>query len=601
MDPQNIATTQLPESHTTRENESPPRWQILSYICLVVALIAIYIPLAQSTWKGSTQLHTIIEVVGTLMSAIVGLLALIRFYTRKDSFLLYIGTGFLGTAFLDGYHCIVTSSFFHSLFPSPPPSLIPWSWNASRTFLAVLMCLSWWSWWWNRKRPESQHKEIVVYGIVSVLTVISFIIFAFVPLPKAYYPDFIFGRPEEFIAGTFFLVALIGYLKKGKWKSDSFEYWCVMSLIIGLFSQVAVMSRSYSLFDSMFDYAHLLKILSYACVFVGLLTSMFMLFRKAETSTQELETSWLALEKAKEAAETANKSKSEFLANMSHEIRTPMTAILGFSEILLGSIKDPQQVEGLKTIRRNGEYLLQLINNILDLSKVESGKLEVEHIKCSPCQILAEVISLMRVPTNGKGLQLELEYAGPIPEQIQSDPTRLRQILINLIGNATKFTEVGKIRVVARLNNVEAEEPKMQFDVIDTGIGMTEEQISHLFQPFVQADTSTTRKFGGTGLGLTISKRLAKMMGGNIEVSSIPEKGSTFSLSISIGSLQDIKMVDEVTEAELPNDQKQEKRKQQNLRLECRVLLAEDGPDNQRLISFILKKSGAEVTTADNG
>lgn len=304
---------------------------------------------------------------------------------------------------------------------------------------------------------------------------------------------------------------------------------------------------------------------------------------------------------AKEAAETANQSKSEFLANMSHEIRTPMTAILGFSEILLGTIDDPEHIEGLKTIRRNGQYLLQIINNILDLSKVESGKLEVEHIKCSPCHILSEVASLMRVPANAKGLQLELDYNGPIPKEIQSDPTRIRQILINLIGNATKFTEVGKVRVVARLKNADTDEPKMQFDVIDTGIGMTEDQMSHLFQPFVQADTSMTRKFGGTGLGLTISKRLAKMMGGNVDVTSIPEKGSTFSLSISTGSLQDVEMITEVSEAELPAKRSKAKQDKKTAQLECRVLLAEDGPDNQRLITFILKKSGAEVTTADNG
>ncbi|QDU08690.1 ATP-binding protein [Gimesia aquarii] len=308
-----------------------------------------------------------------------------------------------------------------------------------------------------------------------------------------------------------------------------------------------------------------------------------------------------ALLQAKEAAEAANQSKSEFLANMSHEIRTPMTAILGFSEILLGTIEDPEHVEGLKTIRRNGKYLLQIINNILDLSKVESGKLEVEQIQCSPCQILSEVTSLMRVPTNAKGLQLELEYDGPVPKQIQSDPTRIRQILINLIGNATKFTEIGKIRVVARLKDIETNDPQMQFDVIDTGIGMTKDQMSHLFQPFVQADTSTTRKFGGTGLGLTISKRLAKMMGGNIEVSSIPEKGSTFSLSISTGSLQDVELVTEVSEAEFPVNRSEEKQEQKTNQLNCHVLLAEDGPDNQRLISFILKKSGAQVTTADNG
>ena len=222
-------------------------------------------------------------------------------------------------------------------------------------------------------------------------------------------------------------------------------------------------------------------------------------------------------DKARELTQ-ASKYKSEFLANMSHEIRTPMTAILGFTEIVLENVNDPQNIDGLKTIQNNGKYLLGLINNILDLSKIESGQLEVEQIECSPCQILSDVASLMRVRSDAKDLALEIEYDGPIPCSIQSDPTRLRQILINLTGNAIKFSDAGTIRLVARVLDTDSNEPKMQFDVVDKGIGMTEEQIGKLFQPFVQADASMTRKFGGTGLGLAISKQLAGMLGGDITI-----------------------------------------------------------------------------------
>jgi len=152
--------------------------------------------------------------------------------------------------------------------------------------------------------------------------------------------------------------------------------------------------------------------------------------------------------KAKQDADAATQAKSEFLANMSHEIRTPMTAILGFSEVVLDNVSDPLNVDGLKTIQRNGDYLLELINDILDLSKIESGKLEVEQIKCSPAKILADVVSLMQIRCNAKNLTLETAYDGPIPETITTDPTRLKQILINLLANAIKFTEVGTIRVV---------------------------------------------------------------------------------------------------------------------------------------------------------
>ncbi len=306
------------------------------------------------------------------------------------------------------------------------------------------------------------------------------------------------------------------------------------------------------------------------------------------------------LRAAKEAAEAANRVKSEFLANMSHEIRTPMTAILGFSEVLLPSMTDRDQLEAVATIKRNGEYLLNLINDILDLSKIEAGKLEAERIQCSPCQVLSEVVSLMRPRAIAKDLSLEIEYDQPIPESIQSDPTRLRQILINLIGNAVKFTEVGGVRVVARLVDADSDEPKMQFQVVDSGIGMTEEQIARLFNPFTQLDASATRKHGGTGLGLTISKRLAETLGGSVTVTSTPGKGSAFTVTVTTGPLRGVRLLDDPTEAQvsrapakMPN--------QFAARLDCRVLLAEDGPDNQRLIAFLLKRAGAEVAVAENG
>jgi len=307
-----------------------------------------------------------------------------------------------------------------------------------------------------------------------------------------------------------------------------------------------------------------------------------------------------AMEELYQAAEAASRAKSEFLANMSHEIRTPMTAILGFSDVLLGSATDRERLDAVTTIKQNGKHLIGIINDILDLSKIEAGKLEVERIQHSPCQIVSEVVSLMRVRANAKNLPLDVEYDGPIPQAIQSDPTRLRQILINLIGNAIKFTEVGKVRLVARLLDAESDEPKMQFEVVDSGIGMTEEQIARLFKPFHQADSSTTRKFGGTGLGLTISKRLAEKLGGDIAVTSTPGEGSTFTVTVGTGPLDGVKLLDNPVEAQVSTEP-DKKPTAPKTKLDCRVLLAEDGPDNQRLIAFLLKKAGADVTLAENG
>ena len=315
----------------------------------------------------------------------------------------------------------------------------------------------------------------------------------------------------------------------------------------------------------------------------------------------------LKLRQSQTSTEAANRSKSEFLANMSHEIRTPMTAILGYTDILLteeGIEKAPTHYrEAVETIKRNGDHLLSLINDILDLSKIEAGKIEIEQIACAPAAVLADVVSLMRVRADARGLSLKLEYAGPVPETVLTDPTRLRQILVNLIGNAIKFTETGEVRIVARLIDGDAPEPKLACEVVDTGIGMTPEQMQKLFQPFQQADASTTRKFGGTGLGLVIGKRLAELLGGDIAVSSTPGKGSTFTVSINTGPLVGVAMLDRPREAIAASASAGSRSDTpiQQILLNCRILLAEDGSDNQRLITFLLKKAGAEVTVVEDG
>ena len=316
------------------------------------------------------------------------------------------------------------------------------------------------------------------------------------------------------------------------------------------------------------------------------------------------------LRRARAAAEEASQAKSDFLANMSHEVRTPISAVLGYIDILLdGSNDEEDRQRIMKSIRRNGEHLLEIINDILDLSKIEAGKFEVEPILCSPHAIVAEVLSIIGPQAREKSLQLRCPPPDGIPRQIRTDPTRLRQILVNLLGNAVKFTPSGWVELRIKTQPIRAEDAQttsascwLLFEVEDQGIGMTPQEMARLFRPFTQADTSTTRKYGGTGLGLSISQRLAMALGGRIEVTSQPGIGSLFTLFLPITAEQ---MTDLVTAQEwaVSRPPSKDDRAGTILRrkLTGRVLLAEDNLDNQRILSHVLQRLGLHVAVADHG
>ncbi len=310
----------------------------------------------------------------------------------------------------------------------------------------------------------------------------------------------------------------------------------------------------------------------------------------------------LELAAARDAAESANRSKSDFLANMSHEIRTPMTAILGYADMLASEPgidrAPPERRHALVTIKNNGEHLLGIINDILDLSKIEAGKLDIEHIQCSPGEICEDVITLMRGRCEAKQIGLSLEYQTPIPTTIHSDPVRFRQIVINLLSNSIKFTERGEVRLSLGVeHDTTTGRAMMRLEMRDTGIGMTAEQLAKLFRPFTQADSSTTRKYGGTGLGLTICRRLADMLGGSIDVSSEYGQGTTFTVRLPTGNIAGVATVSQPGER-AANAAVSKKPPE---RLEYRILVAEDGPDNQRLLQHFLGKAGAQLTLVDDG
>ncbi len=298
----------------------------------------------------------------------------------------------------------------------------------------------------------------------------------------------------------------------------------------------------------------------------------------------------------RQVAEASASAKSQFLANMSHEIRTPLTAIIGYGESLLEEeLTEVERQKSAETVVRSGRHLLKLINDILDHSKIDANKLQVDIIPVPLLEILAEVRAYFAPKATQKSLQFSIQYDFPLPEQIQTDPTRFKQILINLCGNALKFTERGSIRVGVRCDK----DKEMLFvKVTDTGIGLKPEQMSRLFDPFAQARPSIAREYGGTGLGLTISKKLAEMLGGTIRVASTYGQGSEFEASISTGALTNRKFIQYGTE--LSGSQTQV-RIVQAPQLSGRILYAEDNEVNRRLIDQLVSKTGAKIKMVVNG
>ena len=303
-------------------------------------------------------------------------------------------------------------------------------------------------------------------------------------------------------------------------------------------------------------------------------------------------------------AEQASQAKSEFLANMSHEIRTPLTAILGFTEVLRDDLEGSSHfttgVAAIDTIRRAGQHLLTVINDILDLSKIEAGRLIIERVDTDVSRVLLDVDSLMRERAAGHGVSLRSTLATPVPGHILSDPTRLRQILMNLVGNAAKFTASGQIDVRAMVTSGTTA-PMLRIEIEDTGPGMSAAQAQQLFQPFMQADASVTRKHGGTGLGLTICRRLASLMGGDVRLDfTAPGRGSRFSVELPLVAVANSALINDLDACDASTNADRNTLHALPV-LSGRILLAEDGEDNQRLIAFHLRKAGAEVTIAANG
>ncbi len=321
------------------------------------------------------------------------------------------------------------------------------------------------------------------------------------------------------------------------------------------------------------------------------------------TDIQDRKNSEKKLIEAQKSAEAASQAKTQFLANMSHEIRTPLSAIMGFTELMLEpQVSNEEKTENLLVVQRNSQQLLKIVDEILDISKVEAGRLEIEKVETDLIDLLSNVQSLLRVTAEGKGIVLSLQVRDKIPDRVWTDANRLRQILINIIGNAVKFTHEGSVQVYASYGMDANGASQLQVRVKDTGIGLDAETTTKLFTPFLQADSSTTRMYGGTGLGLALSRNLARAMGGDIWLEHTEiGKGSTFTIEINAEPTDNAEWVK--AEDFFPSSSGNAgfspvpKKDLEG----AKILLVEDAEDNQMLISHFLSRAGAEIDTAANG
>ncbi|MCW8933884.1 MAG: response regulator [Gammaproteobacteria bacterium] len=671
-----------------------------TYLIVAIALSVGSFLLSGSGWQTTTQLHTLMEALATLLALFVGVLSLLRFYSKGGTDFLILGAGFIGVSLLDGYHAVVSSTWFESHLPSDLPSLAPWSWLASRMFLAgVLLSLYFILKWQSTSKLPDKISPKLVYSIVLVLTLVSFLFFALVPLPSGYIENVYFYRPEDLIPAVFFLAALTGFIKLGDWRSNDLSHWLILAIIVNLVAQL-VMPISSGLFDAQFDIAHLFKNLAYLCVLTGLCISVFKAFKEADLQSNIRKKAQASLESseirnrtimnslvdglisindkgiieninnsacqlfgyskleilgkniktlmpepyhsehdsylsnykktgekkiigrvkhvtgrrkdastfpmdlsvsemiiagkrkysaiirddterqhnetelinAKNQAQSAAEAKSNFLATMSHEIRTPMNGVLGMTELLQDTPLSPQQADIIKTISDSGNSLLGIINDILEYSKVEAGKIELELITFNLERTIYDVTRLLLIKAEEKGIELIFYYHTDCPNYVIGDAGRIRQIMLNLVGNAIKFTNIGQVIIEVKCLEKKDNKLNICIEVIDSGIGLDNNSREKLFDSFTQADNSTSRTYGGTGLGLTICKRLIELMNGKIDVRSEPGKGSTFWFEIELEKTGSPKKLEKL---ELKNE---------------RVLIVDDSPLNLKILREQLRK-----------
>ncbi len=579
--------------------------------------------------------HTILEWTAFCSAMGTVLLAFIQYKLTHNRIIAIIGVALFFAGVMDAFHIIASN-----IVGTNDSDQMLFVWTINRTFSILFLIAGSYILFSNKSNKSvktSNLPSVIIISLIFGTAAVGIIYYSIhsIHLPQMLFPQSIVPRPYDLIPLALFVVAgLYIFPQLNNRIPGLFSQSLVISTVPHIVAQLHMSFGSNMLFDSHFMIAHYLKIIGYCVILYGLMLDYMHTYLKEKTALTQLnetqkhltgrtgelekinELLYLEvrvrtlveeeLQDAKDNADDANQAKSRFLANMSHEIRTPLNGIIGVNQLMVDSNTNTDHDEYLKMVKSSADSLLQLVNDILDLSKIEAGQMELEIVDFNLRNMLESTVANLAFRSKAKSVELLLNVDQDLPNYLAGDPIRFRQVIINLIGNAIKFTEKGKVVVTLREDNVIKGDPDKLYlycEVSDSGIGIPPEDLESIFESFTQVDASTTRKYGGTGLGLTISKQIVEMMGGTIYATSEIGVGTTLYFSAIFG--RSTKIVAPVQNS-IPDSESLASQNVPTSELHLHensitILLVEDNRVNQMLVSTILRKSGYSVEIAVNG